>query len=222
MPPRRAGHDAPYAPPRDAKAVGDFLRGHSATRIHVADLQDIWLGEFDHSVPLAFRISAVTDLVGLVLLMSYPTKVACSIIEAIAIPMGHFMALRRPQPMEYGTDKRMDIKAAAPSQVQAMVSVSFTLGLQHPALTKASPAVAAGNPAVQRSHTPKARRLVARMTRHCAPFFDFCYGLISHVALLQRGGQGVTEGCNRPSLPSCSMSRTPCNPLGITVLLARK
>jgi hypothetical protein len=43
--------------------------------------------------------------------------------------------------------------------------------LQHNALPKAPPAIAAGNPAVDRPNTSETGCLVMRVSRHRAPFF---------------------------------------------------
>lgn len=203
MCPIRPRDDKADHPTRDVKLVSDRLLRQAAACVYLPDSQHIDLCEFDHSVPSAFGVRPVTDFVGLVLLVRNPAKVFSTVIEAIAIPVGCLMALRRPWAMERRAYRHMHIHSVKFPKGHAGIKAHY-LRPQYDASTEAPSSIGNLDPAIQRTHAPKARSLIARMSRYWTPFLRLGYRGLSHVALLQRVGQGMTEGCNQPSFPHCS------------------
>lgn len=186
---------------------------------HAANCSDVILGEFGPVMTQASTFGAVSDLVSRVLFWRRPTKVSRAVVVAISIPVRGLMELRRLGSMKCRADDDVYPLTPGGTQIEHLVFPPLDNWLQHGPRKEASLSVTCRDPAIHRPHASQARRLIANVAGYLAPFFNFVYRIISHIALLQRVGQGMTEGCNQPSFPIYNRQRLRSS--SITLLAAR-
>lgn len=219
MRPVRAANDQTNHPPRDAELISDSLMRQSFDGVDFPNRQNLIFSKLHHAVSPSLWIGPVELFIGLILAVSNPSKVAGAIIQRIAIPMSCLMASRRARAMKHPAYQCVDVDRRDFAKGNAMVANTSQARLQHHTTPEPVPAIFVDDYAIHRPHTSEARRLIARMPRHWTPFLGFGYRFLSHIALLQRWGQGMTEGGNQPSFPIYNIDAA--RSMGITVLAAR-
>jgi hypothetical protein len=122
-----------------------------------------------------------------------------------------FMVFSGARSMERHAHDNVDILSIVPPKMDRMIMSSWS-GLQYFPKKVSSHPVVVSDHALHRSNTPKTRHFITGVTRHWTPLFGFWYGLLSHIALLQRIGQGLTTGWRLSSVPHDS---------GFTILTSR-
>lgn len=168
-----------------SKAVADSLQGEVGSLAQLTNGSDIGFGEPRVPILAALISPPMANSIGRILLWRYPAKVAGAIIKAITVPVGYMVANRRALAMECSADQHMHgcsvSGAGAISSEKHAIVASSQHGSQDDPRIKASSsyAVAVGDPAIQRPHTPKTRRLVVRMTRNWTPLFHVLDGRCS-------------------------------------------
>lgn len=176
------------------------------------------LGELRHAVSGTGTPRAVPDRVGVIFFPRCPTEVVWSVVAAIAVPVGYFVCFRRARSVKRHTNNNMNTfnRISSNSDVDIFTSLTTT---QDGSLVQPLSTIGGDDPPINRSHPPKARRLIPWMTGHLAPLFDFIYGFISHVALRKRGGQERVMGANPSPVPNRNILALA--PQGITILCLR-
>ena len=217
--------DEPNGGAGDVEQVGDFLVTKASGRVQGADSENVLVAKNGLMVLRAKYTCTVPKLICLVFNSRGPAKVVRPVIEWASIIMGHFMPKRRLGAMKSRADDGVnqmmgehtrDLIAKTDSEIRRCAAWAR---LQQPAVVAHMFSGFGHDNAIKRSHSSEARRLVVRVSWDWTPFLSSCYELLSHVALLQRGGQGVTEGGNQPSFPNCSDTFAMLQ--GISILAAR-
>jgi hypothetical protein len=210
--------DVPHAASvHSAILVPYGLQGH-ALRAQPTYVRNIILCKYRLVAAASSVASAVYHVVVKVLFLERPPQVIGSVVVMVPVSVRDLMFTGRFRTVKCGANDNMKRHATSRAKISPVISPSASWA-QHNARMEMPLAIAIGNPAIQRPHAPKARRLVTRMTGHLAPLFDFVYRGISHVALRMRGGQELVTGANLSLVPHSIYLAF--SPQGITILAAR-
>jgi hypothetical protein len=186
----------------DAKPLCDFQQGQPA-RSQFADSSDFLFRKFGEVIISANPSCAMTQCVRVVILARGPAKIARTVIATITIPVSYFVRFRGARSIERLTYHNMSCCHSTGVQTDDMVP-GLRVETQNNPVLKPPSAVGGGDPSIHRTYAPKARRLIAWVARHWTPLFRLGYRMFSHIALLQRVGQGLTTGWRLSSVPQCN------------------
>ena len=198
--------------------VANRLQGQSCDLSQPADLNNIPFGKSCLMALTSFRARAVDDVICSVFLRQRPSQITHSVIRVISISVCDLVGRRRLGTMERCAENDVHRQTTSWAEVGPAIFASRSWS-QDDARVKMPIPIAVNDQPIYRPQASKTGRLIARVAWYLAPFLDFGYRMLSHIALLQRVGQGMTEGCNQPSFPI--YNRRHPRSSAITILAAR-
>ena len=219
MRPRTPIANIPHAATGHSVFVADCLQGQSCHCPQSTNLHDVSLGKRCLMASAPSLPSAVYYIVSPVLFRQRPSQIVGPVVVMVSVLMRDLMFARWFRAVKYGANNDVDRHTTSGAEVGSVI-FSSAPWMQHGASPEAISTEAVGYPTVHRPHTPKARRLVARVSRHWTPFLRLGYRGLSHIALLQRVVRDWRRGERLSSAPNSnnlSLSRQ----VGISILASR-
>lgn len=187
--------------------MAGYVFVYHACATHLSDGKNVFVRKVGLVMPGANHPPTETKLIRLIFQRCRPAQVGRTIVRAVTIPVGDVVGFRWPGAVERGAYNSMHRYRHA---VDSDEMIPFAeRWLEDFSKEEIPPSASVNEGSVNRSDTSKARSLIARMPRYCAPLFNLCYRVLSHVALLQRSGQGVTTGWRLSSSPQFTLAPCP-------------